>query len=825
MTALKFSLAVAPVSVVPYSRVTIEEGASGTTYTYYNDDMLYTSMDARGASATFAYNARHLVNSITYYSPNETVIPNSPSVTFQYDELGNRTVMNDGAGTLTYGYNSLGRLTSESRYFSELASHQYKYQNNQPLQTTYQIGYSYNLAGQLQQITTPTGDTIDYTRDDTGRSTRVYGTPRDGVTEYVSDVDYRAWGAEKRFAFGYLNYSYSMNYNDRMQVSQIDDGDKLAAAFTYTNDGKLSTVQGLHGDRRLDRSYSYDHVGRVTKTRSATEAGLGSTEPAQFRQDYGYDEFDHMTLRQGRYWYSGDNTFSATYTNNIASGVTELTQPQNWQYDAEGNIASEGGRTHTFDVAGRKVKSIYPGSKSDSFYYDGDGRLASQTYTETFTGQPNGNSTYYLWSSALNENLAQVRIYGRQLNGDRQDYYRDVFIYVNGQQVAIRKYDQGLPQSQPNLSSVVNWGHRDPLNTMAYAGNASGRDLYSIDPLGVEVKAAYQLEMDNYWGGSPDPNNPPEGFYQDSGGNPGTYGSSAPNPGQWGLGCSIDGIRVSCEKAFRTFNNGGAAGAMLNITGAVGWGASSSVAGFMASATAINGQSTTRMRLVLKVIPGDPNGLTVKGSSGEILDSLAPIHGIFGSEAVYEEVGAISGALVFGGGQSRPTWAQRNNIPVHSEYYMGYANAKSILSGNDDLAKSCKAAVASTKFPDPVKLLDTIRNKGNTMYHDDKVDPVEGQDAGAKTSGVGENATIMFWARYFSVRAGSIITVGGNRVRLDRVQTQALAWLHELSHATGKYGHKDDGQHEYTKSNAEVGEILYNSCIKGARLPKPKYRH
>src|SRR5262249_14288781 len=153
-------------------------------------------------------------------------------------------------------------------------------------------------------------------------------------------------------SFGHQNYSITMSHNARMQVNQINDQDKLAATYTYAVDGRISAVRALN-DRRLDWSFSYDHMGRVTATRSASEAGLGSAEPAQLRQDYGYDEFNHMTSRQGKYWYTGNNTFSATYANNIASDVMDGTQAQNWQYDAEGNVTSEGGKTHTFDAVGR----------------------------------------------------------------------------------------------------------------------------------------------------------------------------------------------------------------------------------------------------------------------------------------------------------------------------------------------------------------------------------------------------------------------------------------------------------------------------------------
>jgi hypothetical protein len=795
------------------SRKRPEESAA-TVYTYHNDNTLATSTDARGAWAQFTYTARHLVNNITYTSPNTTTIPNTPTSSFQYDELGNRTQMNDGAGTRNYGYDSLGRITSESQYFSELASHSYRYQaGSQNIQSTYQAGYSYNLVGQVQTVTTPMGDTIDYTRDKVGRATKVSGTPRDGVTDYVAGISYRAWGAEKTYSFGYLNYSYSMNYNGRMQATQINDQDKLAATYTYTSDGKLNTVQGIN-DRRLDRSFSYDHAGRATRTLSATDAGLGSSEPAQLIQDYAYDEFDHMTSRVGKYWYTGDNTFTATFANNIASNVMDSGQAQNWQPDSEGNVTSEGGRTHKFDVAGRKASSVYPGSKSDSFYYDGDGRLASQTYTETFTGQPNGNSIFYLWSSVLKENLAQIRIYGRQYSTDRQDYYRDLFIYVNGQQVAVRKYDQGSVQNQPSLSSKVNWVHHDPLNTMARAGNASGRDLYSIDPLGVQVKVASQSDINGYFGGSPDMNNPPEGFYQDSGGNTGSWGSGAPNPGQWGLGCYIDGIQTSCERAFRTINNGGAQSATLSLYGAVGPATVPIVAGFAAAAISINGQSTIRTRIVPRVVPGEPV-VTITSDSGEVWGTLLGPDRVVGYDRV-EEVGAISGDLVFGGGQDV------NPISPPA--------LKDVISRVKELLSDPKSK-CSQIFMKGNGLTTLSSLNGKISFGNAKVSLSNGKSIEMKTNNaffaVTENGKITI-SQYSSAYTG-IYTAeeGGKEVKKSFYETRSSRYygykpvdilaailIHEVAHVTGDFERE-------TGANTISQSIINTNTVIDACLPKP----
>src|SRR5262249_37482792 len=72
-----------------------------TTYSYNNDDTINMVTDARGASATYTYNnGRHLVNQIHYTAP--TGITPTADVTFDYDPAGNRKLMTDGLGSVSY---------------------------------------------------------------------------------------------------------------------------------------------------------------------------------------------------------------------------------------------------------------------------------------------------------------------------------------------------------------------------------------------------------------------------------------------------------------------------------------------------------------------------------------------------------------------------------------------------------------------------------------------------------------------------------------------------------------------------------------------------
>ena len=111
------------------SRTTPEQGT--TTYTYFADDRTQTVTDARGATTTYAYNNRGLTTSLTYGLT--AGVATTPNVSFGYDAAGNRTSMTDGLGSVSYTYNTISQLTSETRTFTGLGS--------------FTLNYAYNLGG------------------------------------------------------------------------------------------------------------------------------------------------------------------------------------------------------------------------------------------------------------------------------------------------------------------------------------------------------------------------------------------------------------------------------------------------------------------------------------------------------------------------------------------------------------------------------------------------------------------------------------------------------------------------------------------------------
>lgn len=162
------------------------------SYEYHSDDTLMRVTDPRGASATYGYNNRHLVTSVTYFAPSG-VTP-TPNVTYDYDEAGNRALMiENGAGRTDYFYDTLSRLVREDRQFF----------NGGPA-GLFTLRYGYNLAGNLTSLTDDRfGTNVTYNHNKAGELVSVIGSgwPDDRTpplppqfTDPNNPIKYRAWG-------------------------------------------------------------------------------------------------------------------------------------------------------------------------------------------------------------------------------------------------------------------------------------------------------------------------------------------------------------------------------------------------------------------------------------------------------------------------------------------------------------------------------------------------------------------------------------------------------------------------------------------------------
>jgi YD repeat-containing protein len=428
------------------SRHLPKQAAGAQTFFAYNlDDTIQKITDARGSLANYSYNARRLVTGITYDPA--AGIPDTPDVSFGYDAVGNRKSVTDGFGSKNYNYSQLSQLQSETRTFNGVGA--------------FTLSYDYNLAGELKKITDATGMTINYGYDSAGRPSSVTGSDSlyAGVSNYASNFQYRAWGGVKAFTDG-KGHVTSMTYNSRLQATRFNFA-TVQQNYAYYNDGRVSIVNDTV-DQNFDRSYSYDHAGRIVEARSGADVNGSQFSSIPYRETFGYDAFSNLTARQSDLWNGVfSDTDSASYADFRREG---------WGYDADGRNTTIDTRTSTFDAVGRQTSmlanEVLPNGTlhlvTQTKGYDAEGAMVHEAVS--------GVSRYYLRSSVIGGAIIE------ELGSDGQKNVGYVYTAL-GTQLA-RQY-----------AGSVTWKHNTPAQASQYTSNSASSAIgrTEFDPLGADV--------------------------------------------------------------------------------------------------------------------------------------------------------------------------------------------------------------------------------------------------------------------------------------------------------------------------------------------------
>jgi RHS repeat-associated protein len=455
-----------------WHKATPEQGT--TTYAYNTDDTMASVTDARGAKIVYGYNARHLKTSVSYDLSGVLSGQNvaaTPNVTYGYDAAGNRTSMTDGAGSSTYHYNSLSQMDWEQRTFNT---------GTGSTLGPYTINYQYNTGGELTSVSYPWGAVVTYAYDKAGRLSAVGGSGYLGVTSYASGITYRAFGGIKgmNFAEGTSGRTLYTSYDNRLRLKKWDVSGVNGYKYYYDDfnehTGRVTYAQNINAsnadsDRSQtsspeDRSYEYDHLGRIAYAHSGAESkahaigGPWGIMDGPFSQGYEYDAYGNMTHRFG--WggevqgggagQSSDIYYA--YTNNRRNGFS---------YDNAGNLTFDGGQHFTYDAEGRQTLVDWTDLHQ---YYDGDGLRVKKTENSSSVIK------YYLRSTVL----------GGQVLGESNDLQGGWLRgYVYG--------GAGLLAIQQNGVFFV---HEDPVTkTKKVTAKTDGsvQSTVELDPFGADT--------------------------------------------------------------------------------------------------------------------------------------------------------------------------------------------------------------------------------------------------------------------------------------------------------------------------------------------------
>lgn len=527
-------------------------------YLYNSDDTLWKATDPRNVTATYSYNNRKLLTGIAYDSMPNAVLPSplpslpipSASVTFGYDDAGNRTWMDDAPGRVDYVYDQLSRLKEETRLFDVSA-----------VSRSFTLKYEYNLAGELKQLTDPWNAVVTYNRDKAGQETGITATGYKDVNQwtnrdvstFASNIKHRAWGGIKQFANGTLsgNSSFAMGYDSRLRLTSFTGGGRTTQ-HAYYNDGLVKEVTDLHYGSNFLRKYEYDNVGQLKK---AHAGGTAQTTSSPYSLTYNYDVWGNTTARTGSHWSNALTAFSTTYTNDRDVNMT---------FDAAGNVkgytTSNDPYMH-YDAASRLFTQFESGESGlvriRENYQDGDG---AKVFYKTSNGSlVNGSYTlfcnYFLIRSTVlgGKVLAEFKDLTTLAENDPLKYYSKSYVYLKGVQLGF--------QEQAHKASGdkhVIWTYHNPTVGNYFAeyqlNNSGGQQVnhsygeMTFDPLGSYVGISQPPQPLDI----PAPFTFVSGQYMEPSGK-----------------CYADYVETPCTIAQRMLNNGSGQHAPLDSTATV----------------------------------------------------------------------------------------------------------------------------------------------------------------------------------------------------------------------------------------------------------------
>ncbi len=746
--------------------------AAATTYSYNADDQPSSVTDGRGAVTGITYDNRSLVERVDYSLPGAsqnfpTINPNggnlvcSPedpdypdclpggpgptpeptpnpqpylsSVTFEYDSVGNRTRMIDSeTGTTTYDYDQLSRMTAEHKILRAewtIPEHEFD------------ILYTYSLNGQLATVTDPFGDRIDYATDKIGRLKEISGTPFSSsnstgatvsVTDYIDNIEYRAWGAVKSMDYG-NSTNMSQTFDSRLRVEEFrvrKDGETnslIKKNFQYYDDNKIkfSSDSGVKfyapDTHRFDRSYSYDHMGRLTAARTGAEARGETTTPDRntipYKHDYAYNVFGNVESRQTFTWTEADNK----------THVWANDRESIWGYDADGRLKSTPENRYYYDASGEVVMSTLNNRRRVIRHLDGEGkavRTSDYNYSTTTHQYSHVKTEYFIYSTVLGKLLTEVKSNGTK---------KKTNIYGIGGVVATQN-------SSGTTAQHVAWENIDPSSASYIAVLPGGSGLYGgenrqaeLDPLRSNVGTYNPYET-----GAPENIEGPGTRWGDPFG---------------GYSCRLDGFEVSCSQAMYVLSIGAGD---IDFRHSDGW-------------------ALGNLGITWRVIPGNNDAPVPPGGNP---------NSAYGTRDRYEY-------HIWGPNRPNPVILPYQPLDIRVRTW--HESARDFLKDNPDCARFIESLLSQLQKDTGITLEGDINHFIDQMEKSGllETEPAGGPSTGGYSLGRGETFATDYgtpgWGFYIQYQSQGMGNMNANN---------SLLYLSELIHVIGRRGgvsHFSDG--------------------------------
>ena len=365
--------------------------------------------------------------------------PESGTMTYGYDAVGNRTSRVEGARniTTTYRYDVINRLT-EVDYNDGVTPNQHLGWNgngsvqpygfgrlvsvvglsgiyitgydafgrvaqnnvqipvpNEPQARTCQFGYTYNLAGELTSELYPSGRVVNTAYDGAGRVAGVSGVAEAVTKSYLTNVSYAAQGGAAAYEYG-NGVWHTATYNARLQPGVTQEGMNFNGNPGNPSVGNpLLSMTWNWSFTGGSGSYDDGNLAGVTAVHSG--GGLASSLTAT--QSFGYDAVRRLTssAEAGRWtrgfnydtwgngWVDTTRTTGISPAGNMPTSNVYNGKNQNGgaAYDAAGNMTMVNGNGWTYDAENRGayIHDTVTGG-TEQILYDGLGQRVRESFAD-----------------------------------------------------------------------------------------------------------------------------------------------------------------------------------------------------------------------------------------------------------------------------------------------------------------------------------------------------------------------------------------------------------------------------------------------------------
>jgi YD repeat-containing protein len=358
---------------------TYDEARRRTAMIYPDGSREKWGYDASGQLVSYTTRARQ-VKTVTYdgrarpvkvaWSPAGA----APTVTMEYDSGNQLKALDNGIARLTYSYDSIGRMLSET---TRLAA-------NVANVTPQTVAYAYGSFGQRSSLTYPDNTKIGYGYTGQGQLATVSVNGAAPLATYGYDVDGRVASVSRENGVSTRN-----TYDAIGQLQGIfhRKGSGVLASVEYANPDPSGRRASQTREDGLTERYAFDESGQLVGADYGVNSGAAGKPTRSV--DYSYDalgNFQRVTET------SGGITSTTDHGANRLNQYTRASEPGggklvNFSYDRSGNLTGVDGRgsrsdaNHRYNALNQLVATESSGVRTE-FFYDAKGRCITRKHYE-----------------------------------------------------------------------------------------------------------------------------------------------------------------------------------------------------------------------------------------------------------------------------------------------------------------------------------------------------------------------------------------------------------------------------------------------------------